>query len=105
MFKGETLWWVGRFNNMDRQAVFVVKVGRKWATLSNGHRIDLNTMVADGGDCSPPGICYESKEVYDQEIAVNAAWSALGRIIRDYTGKPKDLTLEKIAQAREILGI
>jgi len=56
------------------KAVTVLTVGRKWGKLSNGYRIDLKTLRADGGHCSSPGRAWNSKEEHDASRAADKLW-------------------------------
>lgn len=100
--KGKSLWWVASDNAKTQCAVTVTKVGRKWATLSNGCRIDIGTLVADGGQYMSPGMCYDSQQAYEQAIALIVEWQ---KLTRDLSGMrcPEHMTIEKIARARALL--
>lgn len=102
--EGQSLWLVGSDNAKTQRAVIVTKVGRKWATLNTGQRIDIQSMTVDGGQCNSPGQCYESQQVYEQTRALSIAW---GQLTRDVKGmnRPEHMTIEKIAQIRTLLGI
>lgn len=102
--EGKSLWWVASNNAKTQCAVTVTKVGRKWATLSNGNRIDIGTLVADGGQYVSPGQCYESQQVYEQAMALHLAWQKLTRDVRDMQ-RPAHMTIEKIAEIRTLLSI
>lgn len=104
IFEGQSLWWVGSDNAKTQRAVTITKIGRKWATLSNGHRIDIESMAVDGGGYNPPGECYESQQAYEQAIALIVAWQ---KLTRDLSGMrcPAHMTIEKIAQARALLSV
>lgn len=56
--------WTGVEREQDKSRwVTVVRVGRKWATLDNGVRVDKETLEAEkpkGYAC--PGFCYPSQE-------------------------------------------
>lgn len=103
---GQKLWWVPSGRRHDEQKeVTVLKVGRKWATLDNCHRIDIWMMIADGGGYSPPGSCYFSREEHEKKLALSREW---GRLKLDLTYKsqpPAGVTVEDIARVRELLRI
>jgi hypothetical protein len=104
--EGQALWWVPQRNRHEEpRGVTVTKVGRTWAQLDNRHRIDVDTLVADGGDHSPPGRCYLSKKEYDEKVARERAWSDLKRAIMQYQGVPPGVTAGDIAEARRLLGV
>lgn len=102
---GQTLWWVPR-NNRYREPfeVTVTKVGRKWIHLDNHHRIDAETLEADGAGYSPPGVCYLSQGAYESETALNQAWRSLQQDLH-LLRAPAGITVEKIREARELLGL
>ena len=83
--------------------VTVTRIGRKWATLSRYERVDMETLVVDGGDFMSPGQCYLSEADYLNEVAVNKAWSRLEGAIRYRFSPPAGITIEDIRQATELL--
>lgn len=89
----------------NHREVEVKSVGRKWAQLSNGNRISLDTWVADGGNYSSPGMCYESRQQYEEKCKVNTEWEWFRRLVNSHTSSPKEVTVEKIKQAVELLGL
>lgn len=104
---GQSLFWVPSSNRGRSQArnVSVVKVGRKWAVLSNHQRIDVGNLVADGGAYSSPGRCYLRQEEYEQEVALRVSWQALVRDMRDVHGlnAPAGVSIADIDKARALL--
>ncbi len=102
--EGQSLWLVASDNAKTQRAVTVTKVGRKWATLSNGQRIDIETLAVDGGQYVSPGQCYESQHVYEQAMALHIAWQKFTRDVRDMQ-RPAHMTIEKIAEIRALLSI
>lgn len=101
---GQILWYVGRYDRYTKgHSVTITKVGRKWAETSIRKRINIETMEADGGQYASPGCCYESKEAYEQMIALNKEWRDLAeRLPRDGIA-PQGLTMEDIAHIRRVL--
>lgn len=100
---GQTLYFVGSGRPARHGAVTVEKVGRKWATLSNGHRIDLETHRADGGDYSSPGRAYPSEAVYVAEQLTNAAFLKLkGKM---GWSAPDGVKVQDIYEAARLLGL
>jgi hypothetical protein len=101
---GQKLWWVGRHRERSYE-VTVVTVGRKWATIDTGrpnYRIDLETLIADGGKYSSPGMCYLSKKHWEVEFRQRNAWYAFSRRV---AGSRADyFTLAQIEKAAEVLG-
>jgi hypothetical protein len=105
---GQKLWLVYHERRRGEPCeVEVVKVGRKWATLNrNRGRIDIETLHLDGGHYSSAGRCYLFKEQYESERDLSIAWVGFKREIHDMSGvAPKGVTIEKIKQARELLGL
>lgn len=103
---GQTLYFVPR-HLRDRRSenVTVEKIGRKWATLSNRHRIDIETLVVDGGEYSSPGRCYLSKDEYEAESALQSTWNSFKREIERQSRIPGGVTVERIAEARKLLNL
>lgn len=87
--------------------VTVKTVGRKWITLSNRLRIDINTLVADGGGYSSPGKCYLTKEEYEDFRRVSDKWKSVCSWLRDWrnTTKPEHIKESDIDMIINILGI
>ena len=103
---GQKLWWVpfeGYYGSP--REVTVVKIGRKWATLSNCHRIELDSWIADGGQYSSPGSCYESEKVYEEAVKLSADWAKLRGAVDMMRTRPECVTSESIVQIRQLLGI
>jgi len=103
--EGQILWWVPQSQRhaLPRE-VTVTKVGRKWAQLDNRERIDLETLVADGGGFSAPGCCYLSQEHHEGVMALHKAWDGLKRDL-EYKSVPTGVTAADIAAARQLLGL
>src|SRR4051812_39221275 len=98
---GQKLWWVNNRNRPDAYEVVVTKVGRKWATIDDRHRIDLSTLHADRAGYSSPGRCYLSRTDWEAETALNAAWEEFRREVGNIYRRPAYVTLENIATARK----
>ena len=107
---GQKLWSVVDFRhgrNIDppkQSEVSVTKVGRKYADLSSGDRIIVETLDIDGGQYGSPGKCYASKEVYDSTEGVVLAWKKLRQDLSDWT-PPAGVTIADINAARALLHI
>jgi hypothetical protein len=104
---GDTLWFYYDGNNghRDDKEVTITKVGSCWLYLCNRHRVDKKTLIADGKGYSSPGKCYLSKKDCDDELALIKEWGLLRRNIGACYNPPKDISLEIVKQAREILGL
>lgn len=79
----------------------MAKVGRTWATLSNGYRVDVRSWEADGGDYGPPGHCYASIEAYEAEVAQARAWSSFRKDVP--LRPPAGVSAADIEAARKLL--
>lgn len=102
---GMKLFWAYNDHRRGRnETVTVTKVGRKWADLDNCPRIDVKTLIADGGKYSSPGRCYYSEDEYKNQLAINNAWYNLCKKL-EFRSPPKDMTLEKMQQVEELLGL
>jgi hypothetical protein len=72
---GQQLWFVPSQRRCgSAEYVTVEKIGRKWATISNGYRIDLETLTADGGQYMSPGACWTTKEEWEAATERHQAW-------------------------------
>lgn len=101
---GKKLWWVPKEpTRRPCRNVEVLKVGRKWATLSNGHRIAIDSFIADGGKYSSPGRCYESKEQYTSIRRLNMAWEKFTHILYLQRTVPDGVTIDDIEAAKKLL--
>ncbi len=85
--------------------VEITKVGRKWLTLKDNDRVDVETMRIDGGQYSYRGRAYLTKEEHDAELALNAAWRDFYKALPQYGGVPDGVTIDAIRKAREVLGL
>lgn len=94
---GQELFYVPRSRFQNPASVVVEKVGRKWASLSNRIRVDIETLIADGGDYPSPGRAYLRKEDHEEEAALNADWAALRKKIDRLWSPPPGMTREMIA--------
>jgi hypothetical protein len=103
---GQKLYFVGAHRyNAGGKDVVVKKVGRKWATLQDGERIDLQTLHMDGGGYTSPGTCWLSRELYEAEMARVDAWDVLRMYMhRTMWRLPDNMTLEQIRQVADIIG-
>lgn len=102
---GQTLWRVAvRFGG--RQAtgseVVVASVARKWATLTDGDRVEKNTLYLDSKGYSPLYHYYLSREIYEQRDRAVTAWNVLRS--RMNTLGPA-VTEADVFRAAELLGI
>ena len=85
----------------------IAKVGRVWVSLEGSYklRISLNDLSADGYGYSSPGRCYFSREEYETELALAAAWGSLRRKVNEGWLAPAGVTVEAIEHAAALLGL
>lgn len=100
---GQQLYWAGMNNLRTHGYVTAEKVGRKWVQLSNGHRINRETMRADAGHYTSPGRCYLSKDDYDNEMLRDRLTRRLKEAISNC--RQFEATSEDIVAAGKLLGI
>lgn len=105
---GDTFWFVGaqRFNTSG--PVTVTKVGRKWCTLSNGHRFDKTDKYwrqVDGGEYSSPGTLYDSEQHYNDRVEFARLVSEIHQKTYGYRIELSSVTLADVRKAAELLGI
>lgn len=86
--------------------VTVTAVGRKRAEIDDGrHRINIRTLYVDGNGYSSPGRCYLSEQEWKDNVLRQDAWASLRRNIEHMYTLPTDLTIEKMDQIADLLGI
>jgi hypothetical protein len=103
---GQSLWWVSSQRHyLGNRGVIVLveKVGRRWITLSNGHRIDVNSWYADGGKYTSPGRIYVSQEDYENTTRTQIAWDAFKKRIDRAYKVPTSMTSQKIAEIERMI--
>ena len=101
---GQQLYYVSNNRRSSTQYVTIEKIGRKWIQLSNSHRVDKDTLIADGGNYSSPGRCYIDAEVYTKEQLRAAAWRDFKRDACS-VAPHESVTLDDILQARKLLKV
>lgn len=98
---GQLLYWVNYERRMGPPSeVAIVKVGRRWLTLSNHKRVDRETLIEDS---DAPGLCYLSKAAHDAVEERQQAWSELKRRLWDSHNIPPDLSAQDIRRAMNLL--
>jgi hypothetical protein len=96
--------WVQLYDRRGCHYETITKIGRRWATLDASYRqyrFDLETLLIDGGEFSPPGRVWASKE--DQELAAICDLEWKNTFYRLCTIRPDHVTLADINAIREIL--
>ena len=104
---GQELWMVPieRYVGAPR-AVTVTKVGRKWAEISErGYRVDLVSLMVDGGQHSSPARCFLSQEAHVAEYYREACWKAMRNHFTHKWNAPNGLLIEQIKVAAMALGV
>lgn len=103
---GQVLFWEWSsytHRRRENEDVTITKIGRKWLELSNGYRVDKETLVADCGKYSPAGRCYLDRAAREEELRVQNAWRDLNR--RMGYSVPSGVSADDIEQAAKLLGL
>ncbi len=100
---GQKLFFVNtqRHNNPKGCEAIVTKVGRKWAELNIGYKINIGTLWADGGQYASPGRAWLSEDDYDREQRRIAEWQDLKSRLSHLP--PDGINIETIRKIRELL--
>jgi len=101
---GQKLWYVPRATRLGKpEHVSITKIGRKWAYIGGRRntRVDIETLIVDGGDFSSPGRCYLSEAYYEDSVVCQSAWDKL-RNSMSYR-VPMNLTLGEIATIQKLV--
>ena len=99
---GQTLFMVKTYGG--NRLVTVTKVGRKWATLNTRHRVNIETLIVDGGNYNSPGKCYLTEAEYRQKIELETTWEKLKNKL-NWARLPEGITTTDILEAAKILKI
>lgn len=101
---GQKLWFVysDRRQGQGRE-VTVEKIGRKWATLTDGDRVSIESLDMDGGQYSSPGRCYLSREEWARSEEVRLAWVRFSDSVHSRYAPPTGVTAEAIRSVSMIL--
>lgn len=102
---GDKLWWVSSHNTSVQGVVTVTRVGRKWLSLSNAHRVDIDSLLADGKGYSSPGRCYQSLDEYVRLTAIADAWDAFKSALGRHYRPPASVTVSDILAAANLCGV
>ena len=104
--EGQMLWMVPTGNRYLKPGfVKIVRVGRVWLTLDNGCRANIDGLMLDGGDYMSPGACYLTKEEWETEKALSAAWNSFRSDVDRERRIPAGITVQSIIDARKILDL
>lgn len=101
---GQKLWLTRQYGNGSE--VTVTAVGRKWAQLNAGrYRVGINTREVLGDSCRI-GQLWDSREQFEAHMLIREEWLSFVRDADEIRHRPPPaLTLEKLAQARQLLGL
>lgn len=96
---GQKLWLVPNYSRGPERYVEIIKVGRKWLSLTGGFRVNKETLV---GDCAR---CYLSKEDLEHRAWVHANWLRMRRMIEVHCQPPDGVSVEDMDRVLELLGL
>lgn len=103
---GQKLWFVPREMRWRQPyEVLVSKVGRRWAHLSDGHRMPVGSLIVDGGGHVSPGRCWLSREEWEAAQNRQLSWSRVRSFFDRKYSIPDIVTDEQIKEVARILGI
>ena len=106
MKPGDKLYFVDRYKKRD-QLLTIEGVGRRWVRFAGADRwkMDKQTMVVVRADATEweVGQCYESKQAYEDSIAMAKELFELKRFVARLN--TADLSREAIRKAAEVLGM
>lgn len=103
---GQSLYWVSNRQvrgSTTKEAVTITKIGRRWMDISNGHRIDKQTLWADSGNYTSPGMCYASEADYLAKIEAERLFLLLARRMGYHP--QSGVTADDIRAAAALLGL
>ncbi len=101
LHEGQEVYFVSSRHHSKPVTITVLKVGRKWATLSNQYRADKDTWQIDSGGFGNRGTLWPDAEEYDIQTKVTKEYQ---RLPRDIGWGPKNgVSLEDIKSVRKLL--
>lgn len=100
---GQQLYFVPAHKPSHARLIEIEKVGRKWLTAGR-FKIDRETLEVDGGFYSSPGRCWLSQGDYEAAYRLALAWEQFKLHLQNIP-RPTGLTLDKIREARRVLGL
>lgn len=103
---GQKLWFVpSDLRSGKPHEIAITRIGRKWLqTDCEQYRLDIVTLRADGGNYSPPGRAYLSREDYESSLALYHAWVEFHDKVSERRWRtPTGVTIERIREASRIL--
>lgn len=107
---GDTVFQISHWRHQDRANRPIIRVSHKYATLNSGIKIPIGNMAKHGLIHSDSSHAfYRSEAIYEQVKETKSALRDLAAEISNLNfGSrvlPAEITLEKIQQARELLGL
>lgn len=79
----------------------ITKIGRKWATLENGSRFELDTGIVDYGEYTSEEKVFESEGAYRDALFAERLWSDFKQRVV-YTRPPSIEEIFEIASTLDI---
>ena len=107
---GKKFFFVSRGSSISSRncEVTVIKVGRKWARLSNGYRFDLRSKDwrdVDGGNLISPGRLWDSGALYRETLEVKKIIEEIKEQFPCFSKRFERVSLENARQAAKLLGL
>lgn len=104
---GQKLWYMPWRHTPCETTVS--QVARKWATMVDHRhpRADITNgwpMWADGGQHSSPGVYYQSREAYEEDLRLTKLWQDFANGI-NRVSRNRAITESDIRQAADLLQI
>lgn len=79
-----------------------LSIGRRWANIGSNGRVDLETLLLDGGQYTSPGKAYFSKNEYQEMAAKEAYWLELRNRL---PVNPPAVSMETLKEIAEMIGL
>lgn len=106
---GDTLSVVSNDKRWAKEGVHVTvtKVARRWITVDRGwdNKFDRTTGLSDGHGYTPAYEAWHTQEEQEAAESTENAWKELRESVGRAYSVPDGMTVEKIQQARELLGL
>lgn len=101
---GQKLWFVPSQRYLgEPKEVSITKIGRKWLSVSNGMKISIDNLNADGGQYISPGTAYLNRGLYESDLRLNGLWKRLKLIVNAYAVPPDCMNEQKIQDILALL--
>jgi len=101
---GQKVWFESTARYINSREMSVTRVGRKWVEIGV-HKIEKGSNRLIGFDGNTIGTLHVSKEEAEAAKKLESEFSRLKGEVSTLWSTPNGVTLEKIAQVREILGL